>query len=80
MTTPDRGLTAADAAAYLGVSARWLIEQARSREVPHHRYGRSVRFSPADLRAIEARAAEPTIADHQRALQSVPRRAKRGAA
>jgi len=39
------------AAELLDVPPSWLLAQARAGLVPHHRLGRYVRFSPADLRA-----------------------------
>jgi excisionase family DNA binding protein len=70
MTTPARCLAIAEAAAYLGVGERWLADKVTARLVPHHRFGKHVRFTPADMRAIEADAAEPTVADHARELRS----------
>lgn len=54
---PDRGqqlLTAVEAGRLLGVNPRWLLAQARERRVPHHRLGRQVRFSEAQIREVLA--------------------------
>lgn len=42
------------AAAYLHISESWLRKQVAKRRVPHTRFGRSVRFSAADLAQIVA--------------------------
>jgi excisionase family DNA binding protein len=34
----------------LGVPHTWLLAQARAQQIPHHRLGHYVRFSPEDLR------------------------------
>jgi excisionase family DNA binding protein len=47
-------LTAADAAALLAVSPRWLLAEARERRVPHHKLGRQIRFAPEHVAAILA--------------------------
>jgi excisionase family DNA binding protein len=44
-------LDAEDAAAQLGVSARWLEDCARAGIVPHHKLGRFVRFRVSDVAA-----------------------------
>jgi excisionase family DNA binding protein len=43
-------IDAREAAELLGVPYTWLLAEARARRIPHHRLGRYVRFSPADLR------------------------------
>lgn len=50
----ERLLTAVEAGRLLGVHPRWLLAQARERRVPHHRLGRQVRFSEAQIREILA--------------------------
>jgi excisionase family DNA binding protein len=45
-----RLIDAREAAELLGVPYTWLLAEARARRIPHHRLGRYVRFSPADLR------------------------------
>jgi len=53
----DRLLTIQQAAAYLNVPARTLGEKARLREVPFTRIFKHIRFTPADIAEIIARAA-----------------------
>lgn len=50
-------LSVEDAAARLNVGKKWLANQARADLVPHRRLGRSIRFTEADLQAIEESAA-----------------------
>lgn len=45
----DRLLDAKAAGELLGVPATWLLAQARRDAVPHLRFGKYVRFDPADL-------------------------------
>lgn len=59
----DCDFTLDQAAEQLGVSARWLIERARAREVPHQRYGRRVAFTADQLAQIRHMHAVP-VADH----------------
>jgi excisionase family DNA binding protein len=55
-------LTSTEVAELLGVSKWWVQEQVTAKAIPHHRVGRLVRFSPADIRAIEQRTAVvPTV-------------------
>ena len=53
----DRWLKIEEAARYLNVSVRWLEVQVAARTIPHSRLGtgkrQMVRFSPANIRAIE---------------------------
>ena len=67
-----RWLTLTEAAEFLGVKPRWLNDQVRARLVPHHRLGRQIRFTPSDLRLLEAQTAQTTVRDH---VQSLTRRA-----
>lgn len=54
MTAPgDAWLNCAQLAQVLGMSKSWVQEQVTAKALPHHRVGRYVRFSPADVRAIE---------------------------
>lgn len=58
----DAWLTSTQVAERLGVSKWWVQEQVTANAIPHHRLGRLVRFSPADLQAIEQRTAvTPTV-------------------
>ncbi len=67
--TADRWLDCADLAAHLNVSKGYVQTQVTAGRYPHHRVGRLVRFSPADVRAIE-RAAEVTPTSLPRRLRS----------
>jgi excisionase family DNA binding protein len=42
----NRLLTAAEVAACLGITARWILNEARADRIPHVRLGRYVRFHP----------------------------------
>jgi len=53
--------TYADAAEELNIPESWLKAQAQARQIPHHRYGRWVRFTDGDLDAIRAKFAEPEL-------------------
>lgn len=44
-------LDAHEAARRLGVTARWLEDSARAGIVPHHRFGRFIRFRVSDIAA-----------------------------
>jgi len=60
-------LTVPELAALLGVAQSWVYEGTASRRLPHHRVGRYVRFSPADVDRIgHATAVEPTRAPRLR--------------
>ena len=48
----------AEAAAWLGVSTKWLQRRVQSGAIPHARFGKYVRFSQEHLDAIVA-AGEP---------------------
>ena len=54
MTTtaaPDRLLSAAEVAAIIGMSKRWVEEQARADEIPHVPLGRFIKFRREDVDA-----------------------------
>ncbi len=59
--TAESWLDCAALAARMGVSKSYVQQQVTARLIPHHRVGRLVRFSPADVHAIE-RATEVTPA------------------
>lgn len=40
------------AAAFLGVTVRWMRRRKDSREIPYYKLGRRLAFNPADLRRI----------------------------
>ena len=53
--TPERYLTAQEAADYLGYAIGTLYNKCNAGEIPHVRLGRSLRFRHADLDAwVEA--------------------------
>lgn len=54
----------------LGVSRSWVRDKVTARELPHHRPGRHVRFTPEDVEAIAALTSEPVRAE-PRAVASV---------
>ena len=54
-------LTVPELADLLGVSPSWVYEGTAAKRLPHHRVGRYVRFSPADVTRIERTSQiEPT--------------------
>lgn len=50
-STAEPLLDADQAAAQLGVTARWLEDSARAGIVPHHKLGRFIRFRVSDVAA-----------------------------
>jgi excisionase family DNA binding protein len=56
---------AAQAAAQLGVTARWLEDSARAGIVPHHKLGRYIRFRVSDVAAHFRVAGAPPPTDRQ---------------
>lgn len=46
------------AAALFGVSQKRLYEMTAARQIPFHRIGRRIRFTPADLAAFEKHTAQ----------------------
>ncbi|MEV6802605.1 helix-turn-helix domain-containing protein [Micromonospora rifamycinica] len=63
---PDRWLTINDLAAKLQVPVSWVQEKVSARLVPHHRVGRHVRFTRADLEALERLYQEKPAARQRR--------------
>lgn len=56
----ERDLTVQELADLLQMSPRWVRQQVAARAIPHHRRGRLVRFTPADVAAIrEDMGAQP---------------------
>lgn len=49
------------AAEELNISVAWLKKQVQARLIPHCRYGRSVRFTDADLSAIRTKFHEAPL-------------------
>lgn len=45
------------AAEELNIPVSWLQAKAAARQIPHHRYGRHVRFTDDDIAAIRAMSA-----------------------
>lgn len=74
MTAPadanEAWLTSEQLAAVLGVNASWVERQVAARALPHHRVGRLVRFTPADVRAIEKSMAVTPVTYRLRAISS----------
>ncbi len=65
-TAPETSwLDSAALAALLGLSKSWVQDEVTAKRLPHHRVGRLVRFSPADVRAIDRATAVP-VADRPR--------------
>lgn len=46
-------------AAELGVPRTWVRDKVTARAIPHHRYGRHVRFTDEDVAAIRQASAAP---------------------
>ena len=65
-------LDARAAGRLLGVPDTWLLAQARDGRIPHHRLGRYVRFSAADLHdwLVENRFDPDPLADRRRRPRS----------
>lgn len=86
MTTEAPWLTAAELAAILRKTERWVTDQCEGEDsdFPHHRVGRDLRFSPEDqalLDAMYARGRGPAEVEQsvnndllERALQGVATR------
>jgi excisionase family DNA binding protein len=51
---PTKYHTVEDVAETLKVSVTWIYERTRKNAIPHHRFGKHIRFTDADLKAIEA--------------------------
>jgi excisionase family DNA binding protein len=61
-TTPAPSLLDVPAAAaYLGVSERWMRRAVAERRLPHVKCGRLVRFEPAELDAYIDRQRVPAV-------------------
>jgi excisionase family DNA binding protein len=50
-------LSSEQLAEVLGVSKSWIQDRVTDKTLPHHRVGRLVRFTPADVQAIERQTA-----------------------
>lgn len=44
----------------LGVPFTWVRDKVTARQIPHHRYGRHVRFTEEDIAEYRARTKEET--------------------
>jgi excisionase family DNA binding protein len=59
MTAPSAAwLDVPGLAALLGVPESWVYERTAARSIPFHKVGRYVRFTPADVAAIEKQTAQ----------------------
>lgn len=58
---PDRLLTSAEVAKYLGVTERWLADEVRARRVRCTRIGKHVRFTHEHLREIIKSREQPVL-------------------
>lgn len=63
-------LTSEQLAKVLGVSSKWVSDRVTNRTLPHHRVGRLVRFTPADVRAIEKQTAVTPVTHRLRSISS----------
>lgn len=50
-----------DAARMLRLKRTWLYERTRKNAIPHHRFGKYIRFTEADLEAIIRMASNPEL-------------------
>lgn len=55
----------------LNMSREWVRKQVQARAIPHHRFGRLIRFDAADVTAIMAAGAQPAMTTKPR-LRMVP--------
>jgi excisionase family DNA binding protein len=62
-------LDAEQAAARLGVTARWLEDSARAGIVPHHKFGRFIRFRVSDVAAHFKVAGAPPPTDSESVMR-----------
>jgi excisionase family DNA binding protein len=51
--------TIEEAAGMLHLKPTWLYERTRKNAIPHHRFGKYIRFTEADLDGIIAMASQP---------------------
>ncbi len=65
--------TPQQAATLLQVRESWLRKKAAARTIPCTFLGKHLRFSPADLAAIVAAAAQPPVGRRPRRPRSIPR-------
>lgn len=73
----DLDITAA--AEELGLPRSWLRDRVTAHAVPHHRYGKHVRFTTEDLAAIRAASAKPALNAPAPVVQLAPRRRRTAA-
>lgn len=62
----EKWLTVDEAAALFGVSPKRLYELTAAEQVPFHRIGRRIRFTPGDLAAFEKSTARVPASPFQR--------------
>jgi excisionase family DNA binding protein len=55
--TAQSWLSSEQLAEVLGVSKKWVADRVTNKTLPHHRVGRLVRFTPADVQAIDRQMA-----------------------
>lgn len=81
MTTPTDHDTDA-AAAQLGMSGEWLRKRVKADNLPHQKYGRSIRFTDEQIAAIRAfyAAGAPTTTAASSLRPSSSRRSTRRSA
>jgi excisionase family DNA binding protein len=63
------------AAEELTISVAWLKQKAQARQIPHHRYGRLVRFTDTDIAAIRMQFAVAPLATASNTVLRFQRRA-----
>lgn len=66
MTEPEEMWTPEVAAPKVGKSPNWLKEKARAGEIPYHRIGRTIMFTPGDVAEIIENGAVPAGAPSRR--------------
>jgi excisionase family DNA binding protein len=72
MTSADRYLTVAEAAAYLNTSERFVRRLVAERRIAFHHVGRHVRFAVSDLDAfVQAGRVEPITVRAGRSCRAV---------
>jgi len=63
-------LTSEQLAQVLGVHKSWVQDRVTAKSLPHHRVGRFVRFTPADVRAIEKQMAVMPVTHRLRSIST----------
>lgn len=60
---PERDYTLEEVADALGMSTRWVRDRIRLDGAEHQRYGRVIRFTPAQLAALRAAHAKSLVSE-----------------